>query len=248
MLSKPVIAQVALAEKNVDTTRIEQIDHKARIFVESGRPLASAALELATKYGWQINYEDPPFLDIQDLHDVTALVSRDPFPKHRDIVPKGGTLEAEFSLSDGKPENPAAILQSLIEAHHQKGNPGLFRLKQSGSVLTIIPTAVKNKKGQLVAQKSLMGTRVSLPIQEGTMMEIATAIMQAVTKSSGTRVGLFTVPLNFFHQTKVRLNTPSGTARDLLQNTLDASGWKLAWQLRCDPILCGLSAFFVPSK
>lgn len=247
-LSSPVIAQVKLAEKNVETARIENIDNKARIVVESGRPLASAALELATQYGWQINYEDPPFLDPQDLQDVTAMVSRTPNPEHRVLFPKGGTLEAEFPLSAGKPENPAHILQSLIEAHHQKGNPGLFRLEQRGSVFTIVPTGVKDKRGQLIDQKSLMDTHISLAIQEGTLEIMVNAITAAVTQTSGTKVGVFTAPINFFYQTKVRLNTNSGTARDLLQSTLDASGAKLAWQLRCDPILCGLNVFFVPGK
>ena len=93
MLPESGEAQVALAKKNVDTARIEQIDHKARIFVESARPLASAALELANKYGWQINYEDPYFLDTQDLQDVTAFVSRIPNPEKRVLFPRGGTLE-----------------------------------------------------------------------------------------------------------------------------------------------------------
>ena len=248
MLPNSLSAQVALAKKNVDTVRIEQIDHTAKMFVESARPLASAALELANKHGWQINYEDPAFLDTQDLQDVTAFVSRIPNPERRVLYPRGGTLETEFPLSDGKPENPAVILQSLIEEHHKKGNPGVFRLKQNGAVLTIIPTAVKDKKGELVTEKPLMGTHISVLIHDGTLEDIVHAITEAVTQTTGTRVGLFDAPINFFFQTKVRLKTSSGTAHDLLQSALDASGYELAWQLRCEPNFCGLNVFFVTKK
>ena len=41
------------------------------ITVQNPRPVAKAIEELETRYGWQITYEDPPYVYYGDLTDVT---------------------------------------------------------------------------------------------------------------------------------------------------------------------------------
>ncbi len=41
------------------------------VTVQSGRPVAEAIQELEKRYGWQITYEDPPYVHYSDITDVT---------------------------------------------------------------------------------------------------------------------------------------------------------------------------------
>ncbi|MGH6848622.1 MAG: hypothetical protein ACREC0_14675, partial [Methylocella sp.] len=38
---------------------------------QTGRPVAEAIEELEKRYGWQINYEDPPYVHYSDIVEVT---------------------------------------------------------------------------------------------------------------------------------------------------------------------------------
>ena len=74
---------------------------------------------------------------------------------------------------------------------------------------------------------------------------IVEAITQAVSQTSKSKLAPGMDPLNLFRQKKIRVNTTSGVARDLLQNTLDATGRKLAWQLFCGVEMCFLNIHIV---
>jgi hypothetical protein len=248
LLLSPLIAQIELAKENLDSARIEHFGNMATLTINSGRPLASASLALENKYGLQINYEDPPFLDVQDLHDVTDLVSRSPSPNRRVIVPKGGVLDLKFPISAGMPENPADLLRSLLEAHNQKMNPGIFHIIQHGSTYTIAPQGVQNKKNEFVSQKSPLDTRIDLPILEGNLITIIKMITQKVTISSGVNIVIGMVPDNLFSQTSASLGNYSGTARDLLQSAIDSTGRKMAWRLLCDADGCAFNVHQVSVK
>jgi hypothetical protein len=41
--------------------------------VRDPRPVAKAIEELDTRYGWQITYEDPPYIHDSDIPDVTVM-------------------------------------------------------------------------------------------------------------------------------------------------------------------------------
>ncbi|MGH6839369.1 MAG: hypothetical protein ACREDT_11335, partial [Methylocella sp.] len=38
---------------------------------QTGSPVAEAVQELEKRYGWQINYEDPPYVHYSDIVEVT---------------------------------------------------------------------------------------------------------------------------------------------------------------------------------
>ena len=41
------------------------------VTVQDPRPVAEAIQELENRYGWQITYEDPPYIHYSDITDVT---------------------------------------------------------------------------------------------------------------------------------------------------------------------------------
>lgn len=239
---------IPVATRNPFSAKIEHAGDMAKISVESGRPLSDAADLLEHKYGWQINYEDPAFRDINDLVDVTALVSRVPSPAKRNIIPRGGTLDVQAPLVQGKPDATQA-LSSLIQTHNGKGNPGLFRLHRRGDAFYIIATAVKNRTGQLMNMQPALDTQVTLPVGNGSLLDMVSGVFKEL-QLSNAKLGLGVVPINFFTQTQIQLGPEklSGTARDVLQNILDSSGRKLAWRTGCDNERCSLHIHFVTIK
>lgn len=92
-----------------------------KLIIDSPRPLDSAAITLAEKFGIPVSVEDPPYIYREDLKDVTATVSRVPNPPRRVLVPKGGMLEVGFTLdADGAPENIRTLPNNLIDQANGK--------------------------------------------------------------------------------------------------------------------------------
>jgi hypothetical protein len=244
------LGPVPVATRNPFTAKLEYALDKVKIIVESPRPLSDAADLFEHKYGWKINYEDPAFLDTNDLVDITALVSRVPSPARRSIISRGGTLEVQAPLVQGKPD-AAQVLSSLIETHNGRGNPGLFRLHRRGDVFYIIATGVKTPTGQLRNIQPALDTNIALPISNGTLLEVVSAVFKEL-QLSNAKVGLGLFPYNFFNQTQIQLAPEklTGPAREILQNILDASGRKLAWRTGCasDNEQCTLHIHFVMIK
>lgn len=245
-----VIGHVRSATSNPFAAKIEHAHNIARISVESGRPLSVAADLLEHKYGWQINYEDPAFLDLNDLVDITALVSRGPSPARKSIISRPGTLDVWAPLIQGTPD-AAEVLSSLIQAHNRKGNPGFFRLHRRGDAFYIIATGVKTRTGQLRNIQPALDTNITLPISNGSLLEVVSAVFKEL-QLSNAKLGLGVVPYNFFSQTQIQFAPEklTGPARDVLQNILDASGRKLAWRTGCasDNEQCSLHIHFLTIK
>ncbi len=62
------------------------------ITVQSGRPVGEAIEELEKKYGWEITYEDPPYVHYSDIVDVTDFDRpRVPVRSQSDVQAMGNT-------------------------------------------------------------------------------------------------------------------------------------------------------------
>jgi hypothetical protein len=144
--------------------------------VENPRPLMAAIRILEEKYGWQINYEDPPYTDPKDWVDRTHPAYRG---THKAIDPRGGRLEIRYSVSPttGKPESSEILLQQLIDDHAIRGNSGQFQLKVIEGVPSVVPV-----------QGSILDTRITLADKTRTFWETLKEIVQAVSSASGIHV------------------------------------------------------------
>jgi hypothetical protein len=144
--------------------------------VENPRPFVTAIRILEAKYGWQINYEDPPYTDPKDLVDRTHPAYRG---SHKAIDIRDQRLEVHYAVSPitRKPESPATILQMLIDDHAQRGNPGRFQLKEFAGINSVIPV-----------QGSILDTPITLENKERTFWETVKEIVGALSSVSGIRV------------------------------------------------------------
>ncbi len=216
---------------------------KVNLSVQDGRPLAKAIETLEAKYGWVITYEDPRYVHLSEIADVTEMV-RNPLHKStpgseatRVLVPKGGALVIDYDvMSDtGLPVDREAVIQQLLEANSVYGNAGSFRLERKGQVLHVIPTAAKSSTGKLAAQESVLDTVISLPAEERSAMQTLDAICAAVSQATKTQVVVGMVPLNRFFQHRDQEGATSETARDVLLKLLERTGTNLSWQLFYEP-------------
>jgi hypothetical protein len=146
------------------------------LIVENSRPLVTAIRTLESKYGWQINYEDPPYNDPKDLVDRTHPNYRG---SHRAIDPRSGRVEIRYFVSPatGKPESSANLLEMLVDDHATRGNPGRFQVKLIAGLDSVIPV-----------QGSILDTPITLEDKQRTFGETLKEVLQTLSRVTNTRV------------------------------------------------------------
>jgi hypothetical protein len=208
----------------------------ASIDVNGGRPLAAAVLELERRYGLVITYEDPPYLFSGDTVDITAQVSRVPNPTRRTLVPAGGAFHFAYHEEAARSATGiASVLKDLLQTYNDSGKVLGFRLDRTGEAYHIIPVSHRDATGSLVSTSPLLDATISIGAQERTALQMVEAFVNAVSRATGTKVSVGTVPLNLLMQTRVQGVATDGTARKILFDALQATGRKLSWRLLCDP-------------
>lgn len=211
-----------------------------KLSVEDPRPVRQAILELEKKYGWVITYEDPRYVHESDIADVTLKVRRDldkykPGEAPKVLVPRGGSLEFAYDVASNTnlPADPALVVQKLLDAQAARDNGGRFRLETNGQIMHVIPTAIKNRAGELVHQESALDTIISLPSEKRTVLQKLESICAAISRAINIPVVLGTVPDHWFHQFQDQQGATNQRARDILVNTFETMGYGtgLSWWL-----------------
>jgi hypothetical protein len=187
------------------------------------RPLVAAIKYLQQTYRIAINYEDPPFQHEGDSVDVTDAVQnerqRQANPSSRIRVPRGGTLsipDSSILIRQGVADDAMTVLSRLLVLHETAGLPGKFVLQLRNGVPTVIPTAVKNTKGEWTAVTSILDQPVSFPQQERSAAELVELILREVTKRRGIKVELAAAPLQLFLQSRFAVGANEQTAASIL--------------------------------
>lgn len=237
----PVLGPVVL-ESQADNKPTSLAGDKGHLSTEYGRPLAEAIEMLEAKYSFVITYEDPRYVHASEIEDVTEKVSRNldkfaPGKAPRVLVPKGGTLSFDYDEAlTAKPDDRLILVQQLIDANSAQGNAGRFRVEQQGPFIHVIPTAIKNVRGKVVPQASVLDAVISIPRAQRHGMETLEAICEAVSQVSGTRVVSGTVPINLFFRYRDEEGITRAPAREALAKFLAKVGRApLSWQLLYDP-------------
>jgi hypothetical protein len=218
--------------------------NRGHLSTEYGRPLAEAIEMLEAKYSFVITYEDPRYVHASEIEDVTEKISRhlnefEPGKAPRLFVPKGGTLSFDYDEAlTAKPDDHLILVQQLIDANLAQGNAGRFRVEQQGPFIHVIPTAIKNVRGHVVPQGSVLDVVITLPKEQRSGFGTLDAICAAISQVSGTRVVPGTVPINAFLRYRDEEGMTRAPAREALANFLAKVGRApLSWQLLYDPML-----------
>ncbi|MGH7806783.1 MAG: hypothetical protein ACRENT_01685 [Thermodesulfobacteriota bacterium] len=224
--------------------RGSQVAVQVKLSAEDPRPVAKAIEMLEAKYGWVITYEDPRYVHNSEIVDVALKVRRD-LDKYKPgevppvFIPKGGVLEFTYEVASNTelPADPAMVVQKLLSAQAASSNGGRFRLESRGKIMHVIPTAIKNREGNLTPQGSVLDTIISLPAEERTVYQKLESICAAITRATKIPFVLGTIPDNWFSRERDQQGAMSQKARDVLVNTFEKMdyGTNLSWQLFYGP-------------
>jgi hypothetical protein len=170
-----------------------------------------------------ITYEDPQWR-LDDVKDVTLQM---PSPPRRKVF-SPRAVPFTFFIDPGPEDLPwedvPATMQIVLQAFAKSGNPGQFEAAPGD-----------NRYYHVRPYKmSLLDIHLSLPQTTSTAAETLNALVEALTKSSGVRVGMGTVPINFLAGRRVTLEARDEPALRILEKILTQTGSTLSWRLLHD--------------
>jgi hypothetical protein len=171
-LSLLLIAALASISSVRHGKAVQEI-RKESLTVEGPRPVAKAIEVLESRCRCAITYEDPRYVNSNEIDDVTTQVRRDlanykPGEAPKVLIPKGGAISIEYddSPASSQIEHTAMILHQLLDAHQANGNAGQFRVEVNGQLIHVIPTGIKNQAGQMAPQESFLDAVITVPVEE----------------------------------------------------------------------------------
>jgi hypothetical protein len=126
----------------------------------------------------------------------------------------------------------------MLKANESAGNPGIFRVSNTGYAFHVSPTSRKLRDGRIVSHTSIFNVKVSLPAQKGrTVYRALQDILTVVSQSSGYKVGLGVVPTNALSTSTFDEPASEQTAEELLVRVFDATQLGISWRLLYAPDL-----------
>lgn len=229
--------------------------------VDDPRPVAKAAEELVSRYGYVITYEDPRHIYDGDLQDVTAQVRRDldrysPGTVPKVTRPRGGKLSLTLpTVSTPNSQIVAATLNQLVHEQLNRGEGGRFRVVQTGDVFHIVPAEARDHAGNWMPQQSILDIAISLPMEARSEDEMIAAIVTAISAEAHVKISVASgvgTGIRSPTQTKpYKLGANNERARDVLMRALvllndpKAGIWipqRLRWELFYDS---GYNGYFL---
>jgi hypothetical protein len=225
------------AAQSPEAGRIVHRGDEAKLMVDSGRPLDSAAITLSEQAGVLVNVEDPLYLYKDDVKDVTGEVSRAPQPSLGVLVPRGGPMEVSFRTGpDGKPEDVRALLESLRQAANARF-PFAFRLDEDEGSWTFVPTRTRDVEGRRTQVAPLLDRRVTIASGTRMVREHVNLLMEDLSKQTGAHVsccqaGIAGVP---WGMESILFEAHDEPARHVLLRLIRATRGQYYWLMRCDP-------------
>jgi len=245
----------ALAQPS-ETGRVERNGRHATLFVDSPRPLDTAATTIAEQFGVAVSTEDPPYVFREDVRDVTREVVRAPNFVGRVLVPKGGRLEVQFALRpDGSPDDIRGLLQNLVDKANARF-PFAYQLDADGVSLTLVPTRTRDKLGRVIEITPLLDRHVTIPPGTRTIAETASLMAAELSAQTGLRISCCQgavggIPWGMTYSAFEARDEPARSVlKRLIAISLEGRPNKYYWLQRSDPEpsrWCFINLLHVPS-
>ena len=199
------------------------------LFVNDPRPISAMAEKIAQQTGWTITYEDPSYQYAADIEDFSGVLtdpsSNAPFYVMRK-VPFVFTLDAE------KRKDAVKAISELVDTFEMRTGGQKFKVIAENGYIHIVPQLNRDKQGTWAEQRPALDTRISLTAGKRTLADFMSEFTQVVSKESGRRIDIGTVPLNLLFNTEVELPAFKNTeARTVLREALSRAPTKLSWHL-----------------
>ena len=156
-----------------------------------------------------------------DQQDVTArnltsaekqLASHSGVALAKQVAPLGGRLETTIVVdaASGKLKDQnatASALNEILLTYKASGSlPGTFRLESYGGALFVEPAEMRNSTGSTMAATPILSAPITLSVTQRNAFETLQLILTNVSKNSGFKVGIGTVPIQALATTRVTIN------------------------------------------
>jgi hypothetical protein len=165
--------------------------------VSDPRPLYQAVRQLQRLYGWQVNYQDPPYENPSDMENSAAppLAAGGPnVRKH--ISPRERAISVKYSApKTGTAEERRGIIDGIVEAFSAAG-AGQFRVYHQGAFSHVVPASVKRVSGAVEPVTSACDVTVSLPPAMRTINDTLALTLPQISQGIGASVSLGMAPMN----------------------------------------------------
>jgi hypothetical protein len=226
LLSSPLLSQTTSPSTYLKSATVTQTAGKVQIKAVSPRPIAQVLDALRDKYGWLVNYEDPQYTSEKDLVEG-------PGPTGMTKYPSGSVFNFDFSANAPEEEK---VLRQAVDAYNKTDNPGRFELrKDADGHFHVVGTAARDDKGTIAKQAVLLDLTVKVPAEELSVTDTLNQVCEELSAESHVQVAIGISPRSLLDHNKVKLSGSKASARDLLEQSLQATHRNLYWRLIYDP-------------
>jgi hypothetical protein len=203
-----------------------------RITVDDPRPVKAAVAELERKYRWIITYEDPPFLHLDDLDDLTKPgVSGG----KRALTPKRRRLVVELPSGTNAGRRDRRVIQAILDANEASNPSQRFRLLESDFGFHVVPALARDQSGQVTQVAVVLDTRVTIQLTNVPAFDVVNELCLKLSGSGNSRVLIGTIPEGLLRSKRVSITNKNDRARDVLVELLRQLDIPLTWRLLYSP-------------
>lgn len=205
--------------------------NQSRVDVTGERPLHAAVKEIEKRYGVVITYEDPPFLSAGESIDVTNQRKPNSVSSSKRILaPVGGRF-----IFNPPTAATGVVVDRLVGDYNRSQLDATFDLRRSGEVFHIFPSTVRNRSGDLQANRSVLDQIITVPARTRNGLEMLAAIIDAVSGTGARRLLNVTPMPSPLASVKIATGLDRVNARDALMSLIGMTGRPLSWQILCQP-------------
>jgi hypothetical protein len=230
-----IVTLVAHASEASWEGSLEYVGSTATFTTQATRCLPSTLYTLSRAFHLRTGYEDAPLTFAGDMIDVTAP-GRDGL---RILIPRGGPLSLRFEVDPvtHKPLSFASTLNEALTAYKTSGYPGSYELIVKQEWFNIVPSGARSRAGTDTQVTPLLDAEIRTEDLKGLTLDAA---LEKALGLAGTRTGKKIVLGNRLPNQwgAVHLSassSTSATARDVIEQIIDASGSPISWLLLYDP-------------
>jgi len=198
--------------------------------VDDPRPVAKAMALLSRRLGWNITYEDPVYVNADDLLVLTKGGKRSSIPRWGRV-----RLPDEAVMATAQ-ENPVAFLGSVIATEEMsRGRVKRFKVLRSESMFHVVPDQVLDAAGRWQTAVPIFDTTITISHPAVSLNEFLEILCENLSAVSPTKVITATIPRGPAAQTMLPAQERTARARTLLVEALSRTELPLKWLLMYDP-------------
>jgi hypothetical protein len=226
-------------QRYIDRADVRHVAGSVFVVSNDPRPLSQALVGISEEYARLVDFEDPPYYSKYDLVDDTSPQWRATHPTEKGVTVIGGEFfQTEFPESPDAGSSAAGaehILENVVSDYNASTNPGRFTVRDEGDGrFAIVGTELKDEDGKEQAVTPILDTLISIPTESRDAITGISAILDALSAKTHTKVILGMMPISALQRSKVTVGGDNTSARNLLLQMLSATKLKLSWHLYYD--------------